>query len=92
MTFRPPFHGVLKTVLVREGDTVRQDAQLARVVDPEFEQQLARVTDEVRIAEATLQAEIAKVPWQSRADDTEMTKSIAELYESTGRRQQERGL
>jgi multidrug resistance efflux pump len=86
-----PMDGVLKTVLVREGDSVRQDAQLAKVVDLEFEQQLARVTDELRITEATLQAEIAKVQWQSRVDDTEMTKSIAELYESTGRLQQENG-
>ena len=86
-----PMDGVLNSVLVREGDIVRQDAQLAKVVDLEFEQQLARVTDELRIAEATIQAEIAKVQWQSRVDDTEMTKSIAELYESTGRLQQENG-
>lgn len=86
-----PMDGVLKTVLVREGDSVRQDTQLAKVVDLEFEQQLARVTDELRVTEATLQAEIAKVQWQSRVDDTEMTKSIAELYESTGRLQQENG-
>ena len=86
-----PMDGVLTSVMVREGDVIRQDAQLAKVVDLEFEQQLARVTDELRIAEATLQAEIAKVQWQSRVDDTEMTKSIAELYESTGRLQQENG-
>jgi len=86
-----PMDGVLTSVLVREGDVVRQDSQLAKVVDLEFEQQLSRVTDELRIAEATLQAEIAKVQWQSRVDDTEMTKSIAELYESTGRLQQENG-
>lgn len=86
-----PMDGVLTSVLVCEGDVIRQDAQLAKVVDLEFEQQLARVTDELRIAEATLQAEIAKVQWQSRVDDTEVTKSIAELYESTGRLQQENG-
>jgi multidrug resistance efflux pump len=86
-----PIEGVLTSLYVKEGDTVRQDAQLAKVVDLEFEQQLARVTDELRIADATLQAEIARVRWQSQVDDTEMTKSIAELYESTGRMHQESG-
>ena len=86
-----PIDGVLTSVLVREGDIVRQETQLAKVVDLEFEQQLARVTDELRIADATLQAEIAKVQWQSRVDDTEMSKSIAELYEGTSRMQDEFG-
>jgi len=86
-----PIEGVLTSLYVKEGDTVRQDTQLARVVDLEFEQQLARVTDELRIADATLQAEIARVRWQSQVDETEMTKSIAELYESTGRMHQENG-
>jgi len=86
-----PIDGVLTSVLVREGDIVREETQLAKVVDLEFEQQLARVTDELRIADATLQAEIAKVQWQSRVDDTEMSKSIAELYESTSRMQDEFG-
>lgn len=86
-----PIEGILTSLYVKEGDAVRQDAQLARVMDLEFEQQLARVTDELRIADATLQAEIAKVRWQSQVDDTEMTKSIAELYESTGRMHQEHG-
>ena len=86
-----PIEGVLTSLYVKEGDTVRQDTQLAKVVDLEFAQQLARVTDELRIADATLQAEIAKVRWQSQVDDTEMTKSIAELYESTGRMHHENG-
>jgi HlyD family secretion protein len=83
--------GVLTSVHVTEGDDVRQDTQLAKVVDLEFEQQLARVADELRIAEATLQAEIAKVQWQSHVEETEMTKSIAELFESAGRMHDEHG-
>jgi len=86
-----PIEGILTSLYVKEGDAVRQNTQLAKVVDLEFEQQLARVTDELRIADATLQAEIAKVRWQSQVDETEMTKSIAELYESTGRMHQENG-
>ena len=48
-----PIEGVLTSLYVKEGDAVRQDTQLAKVVDLEFEQQLARVTDELRIADAT---------------------------------------
>lgn len=86
-----PIEGTLESVLVREGDTVRQETPLAKVVDLEFEQELARLTDELRVAEATLQAEVAKVQWQSRVDDTEMSKSVAELYERTSRMQDEFG-
>ena len=86
-----PMDGVLTSVHVSEGQTVQQDAQLAKVVDIEFEQQLARVSDELRVAEATLQAEIARVQWQSHVEETEMTKSIAELFESAGRMHSENG-
>ncbi len=86
-----PMDGVLTSVHVSEGQSVQQDTQLARVVDIEFEQQLARVSDELRVAEATLQAEIARVQWQSQVEETEMTKSVAELFESAGRMHNEQG-
>lgn len=86
-----PFDGILQSVSVTEGDEVRQDSRLANVVDLEFEHELARVSDELRMTEATLQAEIAKVQWQSQVEETEMTKSIAELFESAGRMHDESG-
>lgn len=86
-----PVNGVLSSVHVSEGETVRQDTRLARVTDLEFEQQLDRVCDELRIAEATLQAEMAKIKWQTHVEETEMTKSIAELFEAAGRMHDEHG-
>ena len=86
-----PVDGVLTSVHVSEGDVVRQDARLAKVSDLEFEQQLERVCDELRIADATLQAEMAKVQWQTHVEETEMTKSIAELFETAGRMHEEHG-
>lgn len=79
-----PIDGVLKYVHVREGDEVRQNARLATVFDLEYEQQLSRVADELRIAEASLHAEIAKSQWQSHVQETEMTRSMADFYESAG--------
>ncbi len=86
-----PIDGVLTSVHVSEGDVVRQETQMARVVDLEFEQQLARVSDELRVEEATLQAELAKIQWQSHVEETEMTKSVAELFESASRMHDEQG-
>lgn len=79
-----PVDGVLKFVHVREGDDVRQDGRLATVFDLEYEHRLTRVADEVRVAEATLHAEIAKVQWESHVQETEMTRSLADFYEGAG--------
>ena len=46
-----PIDGILTSVHVSEGDIVREETQMARVVDLEFEQQLARVSDELRVEE-----------------------------------------
>lgn len=79
-----PLNGVLKYVLVREGDSVRQDDRLATVIDLESEQKLTRIADELRVADATLHAEIARIQWQTHVDETEMTRSIAEFFETSG--------
>ncbi len=79
-----PVDGVLKYVHVREGDEIRQDTRLATVFDLEYEQRLSRVADELKVAEATLHAEIAKVQWESHVQETEMTRSLADFYEGAG--------
>lgn len=79
-----PIDGVLRSVHVREGDEVRQDARLCMVSDLQFDQKLERVADELKIAEASLHAEIAKIQWQAKVQDTEMTKSLAEFHEGAG--------
>lgn len=79
-----PIDGILRSVHVREGDEVRQDARLGMVSDLEFEQKLDRVADELKIAEAALHAEIAKIQWQSQVQDTEITKSLADFHEGAG--------
>ena len=86
-----PVDGVLKYVHVREGDDVRQDGRLATVFDLEYEQRLTRVADELKVAEAMLHAEIAKVQWESHVQETEMTMSVADFYQGAGAVHQETG-
>lgn len=86
-----PMNGVLKYVHVREGEAVRQNQLLATVTDLELEQRLSRVADELRVAEATLHAEIAKIQWQAHVDDTEMTRAVADFHEARGYVEQEVG-
>lgn len=77
-----PIDGVLQYVHVREGDQVRQDAHLATLHDLEYEQRLSRVADELKVAEAALHAEIARVQWTSHVQETEMSRSMADFFES----------
>lgn len=86
-----PMDGVLQSVHVREGDEVRQNTSLARVTDLELEHRLSRVEDELRVAESTLHAEIAKLQWQSHVEETEMTRSVAEYFEGAGNVHQNTG-
>jgi len=84
-----PIDGVLQYVHVREGDHVRQDARLATVFDLDFEHRLQRISDELKMAQASLHAEIAKVQWQSKVQETEMTKSMADFFEGASNMYQE---
>lgn len=86
-----PIDGVVTTVHVAEGEKVHQNDPLARIYDLKLEQSLARISDELRITEAQLNAEIARIQWQSHVDETEMTRSIAEFFESTGKMHEEVG-
>ena len=86
-----PIDGILQSVHVREGDDIRQDSRLALVSDLQYQQQLERVADELKIAEASLHAEIAKVQWQSKVQDTEMTRSLADFHEGVGQVHETKG-
>ncbi|MEZ6042729.1 MAG: HlyD family efflux transporter periplasmic adaptor subunit [Planctomycetaceae bacterium] len=86
-----PIDGILESVHVREGQVVHQNTLLAKVSDLEYEQKLERIADELRIVEATLTAEMARIKWQSHVDETEMTRAIAEFHEATGTIHKEHG-
>jgi multidrug resistance efflux pump len=61
----PPWDGVLRFVHVHEGDTVRQGQLLLTVENVELQQRHAQLGDELRVAQANLDAECARLKWQA---------------------------
>jgi HlyD family secretion protein len=61
------YAGRLEAVLVDEGDEVKQDQVVARIVSPEYEAQLRTAQANVLVAQSTLASAEAKVA-QARAD------------------------
>lgn len=80
-----PIDGRLATLAVSEGDSVERGGPLGTIHNLELEQQLARVTDELRVAEATLLAESAKLAWTQTVMGANQQKAAAEYYEAWGR-------
>lgn len=61
----PAWEGDLRYLLVRESDSVRQGRVLFSVDNIELRQRHAQLGDELRIGQSTLEAESAKLKWQS---------------------------
>jgi len=80
-----PNDGLLESVQITEGQLVDETMPLGNLSSIEFDQQLQRVRDQLSVVQARLQAELVKVRWQTRVDETEMTRSIAEFHETTSR-------
>ncbi len=85
----PPWQGVVHEILVREGDTVRQGQLLMSVNNTELQQRHAQLGDEIVIAQANLQAEIAKLKWQVAFSIDQGQGVVATYYEMWGRLLQE---
>lgn len=79
-----PWEGVVQSFQVREGDQVRQGAVLMTIENIEINHQLARVMDELQIAQAKLQAEMSQLQWQSQTREEQSRKAEAEYYEAWG--------
>jgi multidrug resistance efflux pump len=84
-----PWGGVVETLHVREGDDVRQGQLLATVVNLELERKLAETLEELRIAQATLEAQVSQLMLQSQLQDDQRQRSLARYYELWGELQQE---
>ncbi len=85
-----PCDGVVQSVHVRPGERVRQGQLLVTLENPDWEEGLGRVADELRITQATLDAELAKVSWNLRLEGDRRQKALAELYELWGTLAQEK--
>lgn len=80
----PPWEGVVQYVHVREGDAVAQGQLLLTLDSVELRQRHAQLADELMVAQATQQAEIAKLKWQAAFNMDQGQGVIAQYYESLG--------
>jgi len=87
-----PWGGVLECVLVREGEPVRQGQRLAIVTNPELDRQVLDKLDELKIAQAALEAELGHVRFQALLRDDSVQRTFADYYELWGQLLQEQSL
>ena len=80
----PPWDGVVRSLFVREGEWVRQGEILMNVENPELEDRLSLLSDQLRIAEASLEAEISKLKWDSHWHKDRYQSAVAEYFELWG--------
>jgi membrane fusion protein (multidrug efflux system) len=86
----PTRDGTVQALHVREGDRVRQGQLLLTTDDLEVRQRQAQLGDELRIAQATLAAEVAKMKWHSATQVVDRHQlGVAEYYDALGKLLQE---
>lgn len=60
----PPWAGAIRTVHVREGDHVSQGQVLVSLENIDLRMRQAQLSDEIALAQAELEAEVAKLKWE----------------------------
>jgi multidrug resistance efflux pump len=85
----PPWEGVVRSIYVHEGDKVRQGQLLVSVHNMELSQRYDQLGDELKIAQAHLEAEVAKLKWQVAFNIDQGQGSLATYYETSGKLLQE---
>jgi multidrug resistance efflux pump len=80
----PPWDGNVTALHVREGDTVRQGQLLLTFENIRHHQQLAKVADELKLAQAKLEAQVSQLRWQSQLRGDRNQKALGEYYEMWG--------
>jgi multidrug resistance efflux pump len=81
----PPWDGVVKYLHVREGETVRQGQLLMTMDNLELRQRHGRLTDELRLAQATLEQDAAKLKWTAAFNSNQSQEGLAQFYETWGK-------
>ncbi len=75
--------GIVQRIYVSEGDHVKTGDLLVVIDNLDFDRRLRRTRDELRLAEAQLDATIAKLRWDAQSN-------AAQLYELTGKLREHR--
>lgn len=76
--------GIVQSIHVREGDRVQSGDLLATIENRDLQQQLARLGDQLQIAQARLDAEMAELNWQSRLFHDRVQHSSADYFSLWG--------
>ncbi|MCI0456753.1 MAG: biotin/lipoyl-binding protein [Gemmataceae bacterium] len=86
----PACDGTVQTLHVRSGDRVRQGQLLLTLDNVPLRHRQAQLADELRMAQANLAAEIAKLKWHSATQVVDRHHGgVAEYYEAWGQLLQE---
>jgi multidrug resistance efflux pump len=79
-----PWDGSVRQFHVREGDSVRQGQLLVTLENPDLRRRHAQLEDEIQIAQATLEAEAARLKWQVAFHLDHAQGAVARQQESWG--------
>ena len=80
----PPFDGVIHAVYVREGQRVVQGQLLLSITNVELQHQIDRLHDELYLAQATLQSQVARLRWETDVGADSSRRVLADYYELWG--------
>lgn len=81
----PPQEGVVRYRHVREGDSVEQGAALLTIENIDLNHELSQIDDELRIAQADVEAEVARLKWQAAFNMDNTQGSVVYYHELLGR-------
>jgi multidrug resistance efflux pump len=84
-----PWNGTVRALHCRDGEDVRQRQVLVTMESLEIQQRLARASDELLIAQASLDAEVSQMRWNAMQRDDQHQKALAEMFELWGNVQRE---
>jgi multidrug resistance efflux pump len=80
----PMWDGVVRSIHVREGEEVRQGQLLVSMESLEYKHRYAQLGDDLRVAQATLDGEVAKLKWQAALHLDQGKGAQALYYEAHG--------
>jgi multidrug resistance efflux pump len=80
----PAWDGIVRSIHVVEGQKVKTHELLATVDNLQIEQQIARASDQLKIAQADLNAELVRLRMNDELQQDRRRKSAAEYYQAWG--------
>jgi multidrug resistance efflux pump len=80
-----PWDGAVQYIHVTEGEAVRQGQVLLTLENVDLRQQLARLEDELRLAQANLEAEVSKLKWDKQWQEDRYQDARVDYYEVWGK-------